>query len=153
MHSWVKNCESPLSYYWGSDPPKCLTTPLGIQSSYSDKYQQCSSRVLQLPNDACRNLAESRFREGTGSGTRKHIILADHWMFQTFALTASSASENWCTGTILQSLDTVDYGFLSMANRVSAWLSFSVWASNYWWCPSIDSLFCLVTWSYSTCVV
>lgn len=44
-----KKVRKSLSDHWGSDPLNVSATPFITQSSYSDKYQACSSRVFSSP--------------------------------------------------------------------------------------------------------
>ena len=60
-------------------PTQFSATPLSTQGRYSDKYQACSSRVLQLSNSAeiLPRIASEREQEVV-CGVQKYIILADY---------------------------------------------------------------------------
>lgn len=45
-NSKKKKYAKSLSAHWGSDPLNISATPFSTQSSYSDQYQACSSRVF-----------------------------------------------------------------------------------------------------------
>ena len=86
----------------------------------------------------CRNLAESCFREGTGSGVRKYIFFADYQNFRTvtlipLALAGIDARAPFFSRRIRWTPPSFPWH-----NRVSAWLSLRVRASDYGWCPNID---------------
>ena len=93
-----------------------------------------------------RNLAESCFGKGTGSAIRKYIILADYRMSRTVTLIAPSASRD-CRSSFIFFSRWIRWTPPSFPwhNRVSAWLSLRVRASDYRWWPSMDGLLYLET--------
>ena len=86
----------------------------------------------------CRNLAESCFREGTGSGVRKYIFsFADYQNFRTVTLIALAQAGIDARAPFLSRRIRWTPPSFPWHNRVSAWLSLRVRASDYGWCPNI----------------
>ena len=114
--STEKNFEHLLSDHWESNQHNITTIPFSIQSSYDNKYQACSSRILQLP-DGAKILPQDASKKEQEIMSKNTWFVVDYWMFRILMLNCFSGSGNGRSNFVFQLSDPVGSAFVFSAHE------------------------------------
>ena len=119
-------------------PIQFSATPLSTQGSYRDEYWTCSSRILQLSNSAeiLPRVASEREQEAASENTIFYPIIECSKILPSLPLAQAGIDNRLPFVSCRRRWSPPSFQW---HNPVSAWLSLRVRASDYRWCPNIDS--------------